>query len=142
MRSDPEGVLEATIAAYSLGDLELAVAYFADDCTFSIHVPEQTMPYAGEFMGRTAILDRLHRMKSIFEVMRYVARPMISHGEQVRGQIDYVFRHRSSGMILDGIMRVVVTVKDGAITDWQEFHDAERIDAFMRLVKSGAVQNT
>jgi ketosteroid isomerase-like protein len=74
----------------------------------------------------------------LFELQRYVPRNITSREDVARCQIEYAFRHRASGEIIDGVLRVVAQITDGRIVRFREYHDRERIRAFMRLVAQSA----
>jgi ketosteroid isomerase-like protein len=134
MRFDPEGVLESAVTAYALGDWTAAIAYFAEDASFAIHVDEDILPFGGEVVGRSEIREKWHNVAASFELLRYAPRSITGHDDIARCQIEYGFRHRASGEVIDGVLRVVVQVVDGRIVQFREYHDRERIRAFMRLV--------
>lgn len=131
MLTDPEGILEAVITALSLEDIDSTVAYFDQDADFTIFTPSQIV-----FRGRDAISRRLKTVVGDFYVHRFAARTILPCDEGLRTQIAYSFRHRATGQMIDGIMRVVVSFDGGRIVRWHEYQDAERVEAFLRLVKA------
>ena len=143
MRSDPEGILEAGLKAYSLGDLLAAAAYFAEDAVYAIYVDKGILPVAGEVVGRSPILRLWQDLLVPFELVQNVPRNISCDEDIVRCQVNFAFRHRASGEVIDGIMRIVAQVKDGQIVRYREYHDQDRLRAFMRLVDGDgtAVQN-
>jgi ketosteroid isomerase-like protein len=140
MRSDPEGIFEAGCTAYALGDLDAAAAYFAEDAQFAIYVDRDVLPFGGQVIGRAAIQDVWRNMHQAFAVLRHAARNFTVQDDIVRCQIDFAFRHRKSGEVIDGVMRVVAQVEDGRIVRYREYHDQERIRAFMRLCDQSSSQ--
>jgi len=141
MRSDPEGVLEAGVRAYAIGDLPAAAAFFAENAVFAIYVDQDVLPFAGQVHGRASILETFRTIASAFEVKRYELRSMSVRNEIVRCQVDFAFRHRASGETIDGVMRIVAEVQNGLITRYREYHDQERIRAFMRLCEQSMKPN-
>jgi ketosteroid isomerase-like protein len=141
MRSDPEGILEGGLTAYALGDLEAAAAYFAEDAQYALYVDQDILPFGGQVIGRTAILGVWRNMSESFELLRYAARNLTVQDDIVRCQVDFAFRHRKSGEVIDGVMRVVAQVEDGRIVRYREYHDQERIRAFMRLCDQSSSQD-
>ena len=138
MRFDPEGVLESALRAYALGDLPAATAYFSDDARFSIYVDQDVLPFGGEICGRSEILKSWQNIAASFELLRYAARNITCHEDIARCQAEYTFRHRASGEVIDGVLRLVAHIVDGKIVRLREYHDQERIRAFMRLVAQSA----
>lgn len=138
MRSDPEGILEAAFQAYAIGDLPTAAAYFAEDVTYAIYVEKDVLPFGGEVIGRAAILNVWQDIRLRFENLKYAPRIISCDDDIVRCQINFAFRHRASGEEIDGVMRVVAQITGGEIVRFREYHDQERLRAFMRLVAQGA----
>jgi ketosteroid isomerase-like protein len=134
MRSDPEGILEAAFQAYAMGDLPTAAAYFAEDVIYAIYVDKDVLPFGGEVRGRAAILQVWHDIRQSFENLEYVPRVVSCDDDIVRCQINFAFRHRATGEEIDGVMRVVAQISNGQIVRFREYHDQERLRAFMRLV--------
>ena len=133
MRSDPEGVLEAACKAYAIGDLSTASAYFAHDVIFAIYIEKDVLPFGGEVRGRAAVLSVWQDILMRFELLEYAQRIINCDDDVVRFQANFAFRHRASGQEIDGIMRIVAQVIDGQIVRYREYHDQERLRAFMRL---------
>lgn len=132
MRSDPEGILEAVITAIALEDVESTVAYFDEAAEFIIFTPSEIV-----FNGRAAIAKRMRAVTDDFHVDSFAARTILPCEEGLRTQIAYAFRHRATGATIDGMMRVIASFRDGRIVRWHEYQDAERVEAFMRLVREG-----
>lgn len=136
MRADPEGVLEAAMRAYAMGDLEAAAAYFADSAIYAIYIEQDVLPFGGTVEGRAAIFETWCTILRAFELLRFELRNMTVKDDIARCQTDFAFRHRRSNAIIEGVLRIVAEIKDGKITRFREYHDQERIRAFMRLVES------
>ena len=134
MRSDPEGILEAGLTAHSLGDLPAAAAFFAEDAVYAIYVDKDILPFAGEVVGISPILRLWQDLLVPFELVQHAPRNIACDEDIVRCQVNFAFRHRASGEVIDGILRIVAQVQDGQIVRYREYHDQERLRAFMRLV--------
>jgi ketosteroid isomerase-like protein len=135
MRCDPEGIVEAAVTAYTLGDYETAAAYYAPDATFALYADNGILPFAGEWQGRTAIVECWHRIGAAFDVIRFDLRNIRNLDGHVTCQIDYELCHIASGERLDGIARLILEVRDGQIVREREYNDVERMRAFMRFVE-------
>lgn len=133
MRCDPEGVVEAAVTAYMLGDYETAASYYAPDATFALYADNEIFPFAGEWRGRQAIVECWHKIGAAFDVLRFDIRSIAASGDVVRSQISYELSHTASGEVLDGICRLVLEVQNGQIVREREYNDVERMRAFMRL---------
>lgn len=133
MRDDPEGVLEAAIAAYVIGDLDANAAYFAPDARFAIYIDPDLLPFAGEVSGRDKIRKVAESVASTFELLQYDIKSISSQGTTVRCQAVFRYRHRASGECIDGVERIEAEIENGLIVTYREYHDADRIRAFLRL---------
>lgn len=136
MRCDPEGIVEAALTAYELGDYETAASYYAPDATFALYADNDIFPFAGEWRGRGAIVLCWQKFSAAFEVLRFEIRSISTKDDVVRCQASYELRHRVSGDVLDGICRLVLEVRDGQIIREREYNDVERMRAFVRLCEA------
>lgn len=133
MRADPEGQFEAAVGAFSLGDIELAGSFFADDCSIEVHPLCASFPSCDGAAGRDQILQCWSLLGQRFEALTFEARSIKAVGPQIRAQIAYAFRHRTTFEVIDGSSRVEVEFRAGKIASWLEYHDDARIRAFLRL---------
>ncbi len=133
-------MFEATVRAYALGNLDAAAAYFADDAIFAVYVDQDVLPFGGEVHDRQSMLGCWREVRRHFELKTYALRTILAHDIIVHAQIDYLFHHRASGEEIDGTMRVVAEVMGGRITSFREYHDQERIRAFMRLCEQKSAE--
>ncbi|MGZ8408772.1 MAG: nuclear transport factor 2 family protein [Hyphomicrobium sp.] len=133
MRSDPEGIVEASLTAYALGDYETAAAYYSPDAVFNLYADNEIFPFVGEWRGRDAIVLCWHEIGEAFEILRFEPRNISASGEVVRCQIRFELRHRASGEVMESIARCVFEVQNGLIVREAEYNDVERMRAFLRL---------
>ncbi len=122
--------------ALSLSDVESTIAFFDENADFAIHMPVELLPKGGKFIGRAAFAKRLNNIFRNFYTGRFELRTILTDREGLRTQVAYTFRHRNTGETIDGVMRLLATVKDGHIVRWHEFHDTDKVEAFLRLVES------
>lgn len=131
MLTDPEGILEAVVTAMALEDVDSTVAYFDQNADYVVVSPSQVV-----FPGRDAIARRLNMIVANFHVDRFRARTILPCDEGMRTLIDFTFRHKATGETIDGTMRVIASSRDGRIVRWREYQDADRVEAFLRLVSA------
>jgi ketosteroid isomerase-like protein len=132
---DAAELVRATWSAYAAGDRAAMLEFFAQDVAFAVFIPQEVLPFGGgETFGKGALSDRLQTVGDQFYILRYEGSISGVSGDCVRGQIAYCFKHKSTGEVIEGVMRQVFDLKDGKIVRLHEFHDVERIRAFMRLV--------
>lgn len=122
--------------ALSLSDVESTTAFFEENAAFAIHMPVELLPSGGKFIGRAAFARRLGYIFRDFQTLRFELRTVLSDREGLRTQVAYAFRHRQSGETIDGVMRLLVSVENGHIVRWHEFHDTDKVEAFLRLIES------
>ncbi len=133
MRSDPEGIVEAALTAYALGDYETAAAFYSHDATFALYANNEIFPFTGEWSGRNAIVACWYQIGEAFDVLRFEPRNISASGDVIRCQIEYQLHHRTSGELMDGVARFVFEVRNGVIVREREYNDVERLRAFVRL---------
>lgn len=133
MRSDPEGIVEAVLTAYAVGDFETAAAYYDPTATFAIYADNEIFPFDGEWVGREAIVACWHEIRAAFDIICFEIRHISALHDGVRCQVQYEIRHRISGEVMDGIARFIYEIRDGLVVREREYNDVERLRAFMRL---------
>lgn len=131
---DPGCVLRAVWAALGRQDKAAALTFFSAGASWSLYIPQDVVPFGGVAQGRPAISDRLQTILEQFQPLRYLGTIHLIDGDTVHAQVAFCVRHRRTGESLDGIMRQVVTIEDGLIVDFKEYHDIERIRAYMCLI--------
>ena len=120
--------------AWSREDLDASMACFTDDVVFAMYVPQHVLPFGGETTGKPAAADRGRMVFQQFHVAEYVAEITGASDQIVRGHIRYRFRHRATGEEIDGTLRHVLTARGNLFCRLEEYHDADKIAAFMRLI--------
>jgi ketosteroid isomerase-like protein len=127
-------VLEAGYAAWAARDLEGTLAVFAEDVVFAIHLPEDVVPFAGEVQGRDKLAPRLQAIIDEFDFLEYVPLQITAQGGSFHSRVRFHYRHKETGLEYEGNMRHVWRVEGDRIVRFEEFHDAERVRTFFRLL--------
>ena len=140
MSEGAAAVVEGFWRAWSRRDKVGTMAFLATDIRYAMYIPQETVPFGGETQGRAAMSDRLQTILDAFDTLRFEGSITSVHGKTVRGQAAFAFRHKITGEVLEGVMRHVAVVEDGLIYDMAEYHDVERVKAFMRLVAHTAAR--
>lgn len=104
-------------------------------------IPQDVVPFGGETRGRAAMADRMRTILTLFEMVHFVPIFFKTDGQVEHTRVNYGFRHRKTGELISGVMRLVATVEHGLISDLKEFHDLEKVRAFMRLISHAAGEN-
>lgn len=131
---DPASVVRRHWAAWRYQDKQTSLTLCAPDVTFAVYVPEHVLFFGGETTGKPSVSDRLQTLIDHFETIDYEGTVTRVTGNVVHGLVRFRFRHRATGEEIEGVMRQVVVVRNGLMQRLEEYHDAARIRAFMRLV--------
>ena len=131
---NPEYVLHELYAAYAAGDLDAALGCCTDDVIFALNIPRNVVPFGGEAHGRGDVKTLLMRIAQDFETVSYRPGVITIDGVTGRAQVRYCFRHRESRLEIDGVMRHEIVFENGKVACVREYHDIERVRAFMQLV--------
>ncbi len=137
LNASPEYVLRAYYNAWIDYDIERALEYVADDVVYIMHLERDLFTFAGETHDKAGMRQRMIDLRSQFELLAFTPLDITAVGQQVRSRVESEFRHRASGQSIDGTFRHAVVVEQGQIVRMEEYHDAERVAAFMRLVMQG-----
>jgi uncharacterized protein len=126
--------LEAAYAAWAARDLDATLAWFADDVVFIIHLPPDVAPFMGEARGKDQLRPRLQAIIDEFDFLEYVPLQIVAAGESLHSRVAFHYRHKTTGLEYDGTMRHVWRVEGDKIVRFEEFHDAERVRSFFKLL--------
>jgi len=127
-------VVEAAYAAWAARDLAATLATFAPDVEFAIHLPPDVAPFVGEVQGRDKLAPRLQAIIDEFDFIEYVPLQITAEGESFHSRVRFHYRHKVTGLEYEGTMRHVWRVEGDKIVRFEEFHDAERVRSFFRLL--------
>ena len=105
----------------------------ARDIVYTLNVTPDAVPIGGETVGWDAVNAKMMGIREVFDYLVYKPRILSADGDKVRARVELIFRHKTSGELLMGQMRTVVTVRDGMIARVDEYVDAPLIESFMRM---------
>jgi ketosteroid isomerase-like protein len=128
----PEQLVREFTAIWIAGDIDRAIQYVADDCVYALYLSDELLPFAGEMVGRDAIEGSLREMRRQFDYLVYRPHNWVEQGDVVRHRVEFIYRHRASGEIINGNFRFLITVRDGKFVRGEEYHDRAMVEAFMR----------
>ena len=139
---DNRAVVGSFLACWSVQDVEMTVAHVHEDFVYALYVSETALPYGGETRGKENVRAVLYAILADFDYLRYepeiisvegdVVRVAVE-GDVVRVAVAFTYHHRRTGEDLSGTKRMVFQLADGLITRIDEYHDAAKVEAFMRL---------
>jgi ketosteroid isomerase-like protein len=141
MRSDAEATVEGVYRAWMLRDRDAMLAYFTDDAILAQHISTDVLPFAGTTIGKGRLSDRIDMVFRDWDFEEIKLATLTIEGDHVRCHVDFRFRYKPTGDVLDGRMRYVFHVEGGRIVHLDEYHDAPMIEAFMRLTQAGTTSN-
>ena len=127
-------VVEAAYAAWAARDLAATLALFARDVVFAIHLPDDVVPFAGEEQGRNQLAPRFQAIMDEFDFIEYVPLQITAEGGAYHSRVRFHYRHKETGLEYEGRMRHVWRVEGDKIVHFEEYHDAERVRSFFRLL--------
>jgi ketosteroid isomerase-like protein len=136
MRMGPEASVEGLYAAWMIQDRDGMLAYLTDDVYFAQMVSPAALRHAGISIGRGKFGDRADMVFRDWAFDRIVPRPLTVSGHILRYLCDFSIRFRRTGDVLDGTMRSIFFTSETKIYRIEEYHDAARFEAFMRLANS------
>jgi ketosteroid isomerase-like protein len=134
-RPSPLEIVERFNAAWADGNIEAALAHVAEDSVYELHISGEVLPFGGETVGRDNIAGVLRRIRADWEYILYRPLALAQDGDNVRFQVEFMYRHRASGEVLSGRFRQVMQIENGLIKRTDEYHDRAKVEAFMRLVQ-------
>ena len=88
--------------------------FIAEHSVYALYISGDLLPFAGE-SGRENIKVALHRMRADYEYLLYRPLDLMAKGDEVRYQVEFMYRHRRSGGLLSGRFRMIMRVEDGLI---------------------------
>ena len=131
--SGPADVVREFTRFWTAGDIDSALLLIAEDAVYALYISGDVLPFAGETAGRDNIAVALHRMRQDFEYLLYRPLDLVVNGDNVRYQVEFMYRHRASGEVLSGRFRMIMRVEYGLLVRTDEYHDRAKVEAFMRL---------
>jgi len=130
---DSRSVVASFLACWSVQDLEMAVAHTHPDIVYTIHNGRDASPLAGAYCGPEACRDLGYAMLAEFDYLTYEPTIVAVEGNIVRAQVNFRYRHRTTGNIIEGSRRLVFEIRDELIYRLDSYEDTLRLEAFMRM---------
>jgi ketosteroid isomerase-like protein len=131
--SGPADVVCQFTRFWTAGDIDSAMLLVAEDAVYVLYISGDVLPFAGETVGRDNIAAALRKIRQDFEYLLYRPLDLVTNGDEVRYQVEFMYRHRASGEVLSGRFRMIMRVENGLLVRTDEYHDRAKVEAFMRL---------
>lgn len=108
----------------------------ADGCVFTLHVSEDLVDHAGQWVGADQIRMALTMARRHYDYILY--RPIVlgANGSSVRVRVEFMGTHRLSREAMNMTFRQVFTVENGQIVRCDEYHDRPKLEAYLKLIQS------
>jgi ketosteroid isomerase-like protein len=138
---DNTSVVASFFAYWRVQDLEMAVAHGHPDLVYTIHNGSDASPLAGIYRGPEACRDLGYAMLAVFDYLTYEPTIISAEDSFVRAQVNFCYRHRATGNIIEGTRRLVFEIRDSLIYRLDSFEDTLRLEAFMRMSREAPPQD-
>jgi ketosteroid isomerase-like protein len=126
-------ILHDVYASWQGGDLDTVLSYFTPDLAFIVHSSPDAPSFVGSGVGREAFGSRLERFQRLFKVESFQLKLLRAEGISLLSTVGFHYRHRASGLDVDGHMRHKWLFVGDEIGAFEVFHDARRMRAFYDL---------
>jgi ketosteroid isomerase-like protein len=133
-------VVAASLEAWARQDLEGALSYMDDDVVFTFNAGEGQLLLAGACRGKDEVRRRFQEILDLFDFQALVLESLRDDGETIRTSMLFYYRHKASGLNVEGRYRQVMRVEHGRIVRVEEFHDAAAVNAFLKLATETAAK--
>ena len=131
--SGPAEVVRAFNRFWAAGDIDSALLLVAEHAVYTLYISGDVLPFGGETAGRDNIAAVLRKIRQDFEYLLYRPLDLVTNGDEVRYQAEFMYRHRASGEVLSGRFRMIMRVENGLLVRADEYHDRAKVEAFFRL---------
>jgi ketosteroid isomerase-like protein len=129
----PANVVRQFNTFWVAGDIDSAILLVAEHAVYALYISGDLLPFAGETAGRDNIEAVLRQIRREYEYLLYRPLDLNTKGDEVRHQVEFMYRHLRSGEVLSGRFRIVMRIENGLIVRADEYHDRAKVEAFMRL---------
>lgn len=138
---DSRSVVTSFFTCWAVQDVEWAIAHYAEDAVYELHVDPSAALVDRVYRGRDACRVALYALLKDFDYLKY--EPVINSvkGDTVRARVAFQYCHRATGEILEGSRRLVFQVRNDFIVRVDGYYDAELFSAFVRLRKQRELRN-
>ena len=125
-------VINSACALWSASEVGGLLPHFVEDVFFAVHARPSAPSMLGEGLGKVLLESRLEALLDEVEVQSY---RMLTHSFMTDGfwyfsRVHYRYRHRVSGLVIDGTMRQKWGFVGTKIAHCEIFHDSDRMRAF------------
>ncbi len=129
---DAGRVIASACALWEAGDLPRLLPHFMDDVVFMVHARANAPSMLGQGLGRVLLARRLEALLDEVEVKSFdlQEQSLTTDGLRHFCRVAYRYRHRASGVMIEGNMRQRWGFVGTRVAQFEVFHDADRMRAF------------
>ncbi|HXE70495.1 MAG TPA: nuclear transport factor 2 family protein [Hyphomicrobiaceae bacterium] len=133
MNATDYAVLEAIHVSWAGNDLRATVRCFAEDIEFAVNAPDGSASFVGTGRGRDTLRNRLSDFLDKYEVLAFTPLQITKRDDGLACRVQYHYRHRQTGMEIDGSMRLLWSIAGDKATSLKVIHDAVRMGVFFEM---------
>jgi ketosteroid isomerase-like protein len=127
-------VAETFMSYWAVQDVTETVSMLANDAVSVVYLDEKRVSMSGEIIGRDAIAEGLYGNLAMWHYRAFDWVIASVDANTARVQITFDYLHQKTGLPYASSMRMVLTVRDEAITRVECYHDGPRAAAFFKLL--------
>lgn len=128
--------VETFYRAWMARDVDACLALCTSSVHLSQHYVHPDLPFTGTTIGTRSFGERLRLIFAAWTFDKADRTLLFADATTVRVTIAVVLHHHATGERFDGSFRHIWVVRDGLITQCEEYIDLQRMTAFMALIKS------
>lgn len=134
MLSDSVAIVDQFYKAWFEADMPAMAVCLDEHIRLSQHFADPALPFTGETHGRGAFMIRIAKINAEWCFLKAIPVKNYVDQETVRTSVEVEIRHLQSGETFEGTLRHIWRVRDGLITECDEYIDVARLKAFLRLL--------
>jgi ketosteroid isomerase-like protein len=122
-------VVQGAYAAFAKGDIPGLLSHFADDIIWTgVYGAESHVPTSGQRLGKPAVAEFFSQVAANVNFSSFEPRQFIASGDTVVALGHYAAT-TPAGKGFDSDFAMVFTLRDGKVTQFQEFCNSAAINA-------------
>jgi ketosteroid isomerase-like protein len=131
---DSKKLVEAFYEAWARQDIPGCLIHCDEVVRLSEHFQDPKLPFAGTTVGKVAFAERLRMIFETWAFERGDRHYTLVSPVNLRVNLHVAIRHLPSNLVYEGMFRHVWTVRNGRITQLEEYVDVDKLRAFLRLI--------
>lgn len=126
-----ENIIADIYDAWRAQDMDWLASYLPEDFSHVVHIPREIHSLGGLSAGKLASVERLRLIAVQFDVLRFDTSDLMIVKDRAAAEIPVRYRHRESGAQLETMIGNFWTFEEGWPVRLVEYHDVDRIKAFV-----------